>query len=76
MKTGAVIGFFVFLCGIAMLWSAGGLSVWANPADSAFMRAFAGATHHWMIPPSLGWFVAGTGAVLVGLKLQERKTFR
>ncbi len=32
--------------------------------------------HHWVMPPAFGWFVAGTGAVLLGLKLQEKKKAR
>jgi hypothetical protein len=76
MKTGMIIGFLIFLCGAVMLWSDGGFSPTGNSADSAVIRALTGMQHHWVMPPALGWFVAGTGAVLLGLKFQEKKRAR
>jgi len=78
MKTGVIIGFLIFLCGALMLVSDGGLSIRMNPSltDSAFIRSIAATGHLWVMSPAFGWFVVGTGAVLLGLKLQERKRVR
>jgi hypothetical protein len=78
MKTGIILalGFLILLVGASVLLSDGQMTFFppgAAFADSSVLRTVSSLGGHGAIPPAFGWFIAGTGAVLLGLKLQEKK---
>jgi hypothetical protein len=77
MKKGilpGLVGFLMLLLGGMALLSDGALSTFmASSSVHSLTRAMAFVPAYLAIPPMVGWFVSGMGAVLTGLTLHERK---